>query len=109
MPMYVYACQGCGRNFEVRQRFQDDPLTVCEVCSGQLRRVLQPVGIVFKGSGFYSTDYKSGNLATPGTVTSNGESSTASTSDAPVTTPASSPIKDPAPAGSSESPSQGTP
>ena len=68
MPMYVYACHECARQFEIRQRFQDDALTQCEVCGGELRRVLQPVGIVFKGSGFYSTDYKSGSLAMPGTT-----------------------------------------
>ena len=63
MPTYVYACQACGRVIERRQSFQDEPLTECEQCHGVLRRVMQPVGIIFKGSGFYSTDYKAGSAS----------------------------------------------
>jgi putative FmdB family regulatory protein len=63
MPLYVYACQQCGRRSEVRQSFQDDPLTDCQHCGGELRRVLQPVGIIFKGSGFYSTDHRKTDTA----------------------------------------------
>ena len=58
MPTYVYKCQGCDVRQEAFQKMTDDPLTTCEECGGTLRRVLQPVGIVFKGSGFYVTDYK---------------------------------------------------
>src|SRR5205823_4454228 len=91
MPTYVYACQACGRVIERRQSFSDDPLTVCEACAGELRRVLQPVGIIFKGSGFYSTDYKSGSassLANPGTI-SNGSTSESSSREPTPPTPAS--------------------
>jgi len=56
VPVYEYACTECGERLEVRQSFTDDPLTECPVCSGQLRKVLSPVGVVFKGSGFYRTD-----------------------------------------------------
>lgn len=63
MPTYVYACQGCGRRLERRQSFSDAPLVECEVCGGELRRVLQPAGIVFRGSGFYTTDYARGSSA----------------------------------------------
>jgi putative FmdB family regulatory protein len=56
VPIYVYRCQQCGEVLERRQRFQDPPLTTCEACSGELRKVLQPVGVIFRGSGFYSTD-----------------------------------------------------
>jgi len=59
MPTYEYACTACDRHFEVRQSFEDAPLQTCEVCSGRLRRVIHPVGISFKGSGFYSTDARS--------------------------------------------------
>lgn len=59
MPTYVYRCQECGALLERRQSFQDRPLTQCEVCAGELRRVVQPSGIVFRGSGFYTTDYRS--------------------------------------------------
>ena len=58
MPVYVYRCLQCGANLERRQSFTDDPLTVCETCSGELRRVVQPVAVVYKGTGFYTTDYK---------------------------------------------------
>lgn len=58
MPTYVYRCQQCGTMLERRQSFEDAPLTVCEECSGELRRVLQPVQVIFKGSGFYTTDYR---------------------------------------------------
>src|SRR5713226_6277448 len=47
MPTYVYACQACREVIERRQSFHDDPLTVCEECGGELRRVIQPVGIIF--------------------------------------------------------------
>jgi putative FmdB family regulatory protein len=56
VPTYQYACTECGDRLEVVQRFSDDPLTVCAVCGGKLRKVFSPVGIVFKGSGFYRTD-----------------------------------------------------
>ena len=63
MPIYTYACNTCGAELERRQSFTEPPLTVCESCGGALRKVLHPVGVIFKGSGFYNTDYKktSGN------------------------------------------------
>lgn len=63
MPIYVYRCAACGEETEKRQAFSEAPLTSCESCSGSLRRVLHPVGVIFKGSGFYSTDYKNGGKA----------------------------------------------
>src|SRR5687767_14022767 len=60
MPTYEYRCQDCGHTVEAVQSFSDAPLTVCEVCGGRLRRVFHPVGIVLKGSGFYSTDNRPG-------------------------------------------------
>ena len=59
MPTYEYVCLSCDRHFEVYQSFSDEPLRTCEVCGGPLRRVFHPVGIVLKGSGFYSTDNRS--------------------------------------------------
>jgi len=58
MPIYEYACTACGERTEARQSFADPPLTECEQCGGSLRKLYSPVGIVFKGSGFYSTDAK---------------------------------------------------
>lgn len=56
MPTYQYACTACDERLEVVQRFTDDSLTQCPRCGGQLRKVFSPVGVVFKGSGFYRTD-----------------------------------------------------
>jgi putative FmdB family regulatory protein len=56
MPIYEYACTSCGERTEAKQSFTDPPLEECPVCGGRLRRLYSPVGIVFKGSGFYSTD-----------------------------------------------------
>src|SRR5438105_14581577 len=60
MPTYEYACLSCGQHVEVYQRFSDEPLTVCGVCEGPLRKVFHPAGILFKGSGFYVTDSRAG-------------------------------------------------
>jgi len=60
MPIYTYRCENCGVQFDRRQNFNDDPLTMCPECeTDTLRKVYLPVGIVFKGSGFYSTDHRS--------------------------------------------------
>ncbi len=59
MPTYEYACAECGERLEAVQKFSDDPLTVCPACGGRLRKLFSPVGIVFKGSGFYRTDSRS--------------------------------------------------
>ncbi len=68
MPIYTYECESCGDRFEAKQRFQDASLTVCSTCEGELHRMIQPVGIVFKGSGFYVTDSRGKqNLATSAT------------------------------------------
>ena len=60
MPIYTYRCTSCGVQFDQQQKFSDAPLTRCPECSKKtLQKVFQPVGIVFKGSGFYSTDHRS--------------------------------------------------
>ena len=58
MPIYEYACTSCGERTEAKQGFDDPPLEECPICGGRLRKLYSPVGIVFKGSGFYSTDAK---------------------------------------------------
>ena len=60
MPMYEYECMICGMRFERRQHFSDPPLQQCPECRGKVRRVFYPPAIVFKGSGFYVTDNRSG-------------------------------------------------
>jgi putative FmdB family regulatory protein len=61
VPTYQYSCTECGERIEAVQKFTDEPLQVCSVCSGRLRKVFSPVGIVFKGSGFYRNDSRSGS------------------------------------------------
>ncbi|HJR44390.1 MAG TPA: FmdB family zinc ribbon protein [Actinomycetota bacterium] len=58
MPTYEYACTACGERTEAKQAFTDPPLEECPHCGGKLRKLYSPVGVVFKGSGFYSTDAK---------------------------------------------------
>ncbi len=60
MPVYSYRCESCGVQFDRHQSFSDAPLKVCPECRKKtLKKVIAPVGIVFKGSGFYATDHKS--------------------------------------------------
>jgi putative FmdB family regulatory protein len=67
MPVYVYQCDTCGLTFERRQRMSDVPLVDCPECDGHVHRIIQPVGVVFKGSGFYVTDNRSrSSTALPG-------------------------------------------
>jgi putative FmdB family regulatory protein len=60
MPTYEYVCTDCGNQLEVVQQMTEEPLTTCGVCGGTLRKVFHPAGILFKGSGFYATDYRKG-------------------------------------------------
>ena len=57
MPLYEYACEGCGEHFDVIEKFADEPLTVHEKCGGKLYRVITAPALMFKGSGFYVNDY----------------------------------------------------
>jgi len=57
MPTYEYTCRDCGHTFDVVQKMTDEPLTVCPVCGGRLRKVFAVPAIAFKGSGFYATDH----------------------------------------------------
>lgn len=66
MPRYEYECDACGIRFERMQHFRDEPLKDCPECGCSVHRVLQPVGIIFKGSGFYVTDHnKVSSASTP--------------------------------------------
>jgi putative FmdB family regulatory protein len=112
MPTYTYACKDCGHRFDQRQSFTDPALTDCPQCSGALRKVLNSVGIVFKGSGFYRTDSRTtpgGALAGKSAGAEASSSSSGSSSDKPATgssseaapkqpanTPSKSPAKQPA-------------
>jgi putative FmdB family regulatory protein len=71
MPTYGYRCGSCGHQFEIVQRISDEPLKACPECQGKLTKILYPVGISFKGSGFYTTDYKGSGKSSDGS-SSNG-------------------------------------
>jgi putative FmdB family regulatory protein len=73
MPVYTYRCEECGIQFDKTQKFSDAPLTKCPECGKKsLRKVYTPVGIVFKGSGFYATDHRSPS-GQPRSITPKGE------------------------------------
>jgi putative FmdB family regulatory protein len=79
MPTYEYRCTN-GHTFEVVQRMSDDPVETCEVCGAPVERVFHPVAVHFKGSGFYTTDYKSKTKTPSGSDgdSSSGDSSSSS-------------------------------
>ncbi len=96
MPIYEYRCEN-GHVFDVMQRMSEDPLEECVECGGAVKKVLHPVGISFKGSGFYSTDYskkaskpesketvKSGESSTNGASGNGAEKKTEKTSTEPA-------------------------
>lgn len=96
MPIYAYKCTECSHEFELRQRMSDDPVTDCPACEGTVRRVVNNVGIVFKGSGFYVTDNRNGKSSNGSGKSSSavsksvesGESDASSSSAEPKTEPA---------------------
>ena len=91
MPVYEYACTTCGERTEARQSFDDPPLEECPVCGGRLRKLYSPVGIVFKGSGFYSTESKKGSRARDGQGPAAGDKKDKKDSDSsPSAAPSSS-------------------
>lgn len=85
MPTYEYRCKSCGEHLEVVQSFTDDALTVCPGCGGDLRKVFSPIGIAFKGSGFYKTDSRS-----TASASSNGSSKSKSSESSGSESPSSS-------------------
>jgi putative FmdB family regulatory protein len=82
MPLYEYHCKGCGKKFEVRQKFADKPLTVHEGCGGEAERLISVPSFRFKGTGFYATDYgKNGQSIPPGKSNGHSESKDETKSD----------------------------
>ena len=81
MPTYQYVCTECGDQVEAVQKFTDDPLSVHDTCGGRLRKVFSPVGIVFKGSGFYRTDSRKGSSASTAASSSSSSDSSSSAGD----------------------------
>ena len=81
MPTYDYHCAKCGEEIEVWQSFSEDPLTKHKACGGKLTKVLSPVGIVLKGSGFYKTDSRASSKKSSSTSASSSESKAESKSE----------------------------
>ena len=79
VPTYQYACTECDHRFDAIQSFSDPSLTECPVCGGKLRKVFSSVGIVFKGSGFYRTDSRSGSGSAVAKAESGSDSSSSTT------------------------------
>jgi putative FmdB family regulatory protein len=89
MPIYEYECEQCGVRFERLQRMAEASLTECPECSGHIHRVMQPVGVIFKGSGFYVTDNrgKSSTGVPPKKKEDEGKSVGGGATEAPASTP----------------------
>ena len=66
MPIYEYECDLCSCRFERRQRFDEEPVAICPKCEGKARRVIHSVPVIFKGSGFYTTDNRKGGAKESG-------------------------------------------
>ncbi len=72
MPTYEYKCDDCGHVFEEFQSIKEDPISKCPQCGGKVQRLIGPgAGLIFKGSGFYLTDYKKSS-SSPATTSGNG-------------------------------------
>jgi len=84
MPTYVYACDSCGAQFEQFQSFKDEPLRTCPSCASAVRRVFQPVGIVFKGSGWYITDSRKTSSAAVASDDASAKTDKPATTDTPA-------------------------
>lgn len=92
MPKYQYQCKDCGEALEIQQSFTEDALTVCPTCGGDLRKVFNAVGVVFKGSGFYRNDSRStstsGDTAKPAAKEASTSSSSSDSSSSASSAPA---------------------
>ena len=107
MPTYEYRCSDCTNSFEIVQKFSDPSLTACPDCDGNLRKVFSPVGVVFKGSGFYATDNRTkgkSNAASTSSSSSSDAAGASSSSSSPSSSSSSDAAKPssstPAPAAS---------
>jgi len=108
LPIYTYECQSCSDTLERRQSFSDEPLTTHDECGGSLRRIIHPAGIVFKGSGFYNTDYKNATPSTkPADASADAKKTDTAASDSSATPSASS--GDAASTSSTPAPASSTP
>jgi putative FmdB family regulatory protein len=89
MPTYEYECLKCKRVFEIRQRISEPALTVCDVCGGEVRRLLSAAPFILKGEGWYVTDYPSESRKQALKSEKSSEKSPEKSSDKPADKPAS--------------------
>ena len=73
MPIYEYLCSNCGNGFELKESFDAEPVTVCPICEGEAKRQFHAVAVIYKGSGFYTTDYKRGGANSSSSVSHESE------------------------------------
>ena len=96
MPTYEYKCEECHEEFEYFQSMSEAPKDVCEKCGGKLARLLSAgAGLIFKGSGFYITDYKKSNSSPGGSSESKGSGSSSTSAAATAETKPSSTAAEP--------------
>lgn len=95
MPTYEYVCRGCGHELEVFQRMSEDALTECPACEQtELRRKIgRGAGIIFKGGGFYETDFKEKKGSSGGSSGSGGSDSAKSGTDSAKSSGSEAPTK----------------
>ena len=104
MPIYEYECRDCGQRFERMQSFHDEPIRVCPHCGGETRRVFHPVGVIFKGSGWYITDSRKSTSESTGSTGTSGDKADKAAStgskdgESPSNAPAAKDSASPAPA-----------
>lgn len=103
VPLYEYQCFPERHVFEVRQGINDEPVSVCEVCGGPVRRVIQPVGIVFKGSGFYVNDSRKSSSTAQAAPSKGAETPSESKTETKETSGEAKPESKPKPAAESTS------
>jgi putative FmdB family regulatory protein len=96
MPIYEYECRVCHQRFEKLQSINDEPIRVCPNCGGETRRVLQPVGVIFKGSGWYITDSRKNTNSAPSS-TDKADKAGSPPSSEPSTSSDSAPAKESTP------------
>ena len=86
MPIYEYRCKNCGKEFEMMQKFSDEPLTECIECSGSVEKLISQSAFVLKGSGWYKTDYgtDSSSKSTDSAAKSGGEEKSSPCSGCPA-------------------------
>lgn len=105
MPIYEYVCDGCAYRFERKQSIKDDPVTTCERCGKSVTRLISSPAIMFKGSGWYVTDYSDKLKPPAGSESAAPGVAEKGAADKKDSSPSSSSSQAPSPSSSSDSPS----